>query len=314
MPTTKAPRRGSLGIWPRKRARKFLPRVNWDAINSKKDLRGFIGYKAGMVSISVKDNTANSMTKGKKIVIPATLVECPPMKVFAIRLYKNGIVSGEITNENADKELKRIIKLSKEKKGDLQALEKKDFDDLRMIVYSEAKKTNIKKTPDISELGLSGTLDEKIKFAKENFNKEISINNIFAKGELVDFRGLTTGKGLVGPVKRYGITLKSHKSEKGQRRPGNLSPWHPSRVTYLSHLQGNMGMFSRITMNSKIIDMGKAENKFTNMKNFGDLKTDYMIVNGSIQGPTKRQLLITTPLRETKKQAKKNFELLGVLK
>lgn len=316
MPTLKSPKKGSLQIWPRKRADKFLPRVNWAALDSKKNLRGFIAYKAGMVSLSVKDNTPNSMTKGKKIVIPATIVECPPMRIFSIRLYKNGNVVGEIMNDNLDKELKRIVKLSKNKKN-THSLDKKDsYDDIRVIAYSQSKKTNIKKTPDLTEIGLSGSVDEKVNFVKENMNKELSVANIFAKGEVVDFRGLTTGKGIVGPVKRFGISLKSHKSEKGQRRPGNLGPWHPSRVTFKAAQSGNMGMFTRVTKNSKIIDMGKAENKkgLTNIKNFGDVKTEYMIVNGSVQGPSKRQLLITTPLKETKKQVKKNYDFLGILR
>ena len=37
-----APRKGSLQFWPRKRANKFLPSVNWKAINSDKKLKGFI--------------------------------------------------------------------------------------------------------------------------------------------------------------------------------------------------------------------------------------------------------------------------------
>ncbi len=316
MPSLKSPKKGSLQIWPRKRADKFLPRVNWAALNSKKNPQAFIAYKAGMVSLSVKDNTPNSMTKGKKIVIPATIVECPPMKIFSIRLYKNGNVAGEILNESFDKELKRVLKLPKNKKND-HSLDKKDsYDDIRLIVYSQPKKADLKKTPDLTEVGLSGNLDEKINFAKENMNKEISVTNLFAKGEVVDFRGLTTGKGWVGPVKRFGISLKSHKSEKGQRRPGNLGPWHPSRVTFKAAQAGNMGMYTRVTKNSKIIDMGKSENKkeLTNIKNFGDIKTDYMIVNGSIQGPSKRQLLITVPLKETKKQVKKNLDFLGILR
>ena len=62
--------------------------------------------------------------------------------------------------------------------------------------------------------------------------------------------------------------------------------------------------------NNKIIDMGKAKGKFNGIKNFGDIKTDYIIVKGSIQGVPKRQLLITAPLRETKKTKKVNYELI----
>ena len=63
---------------------------------------------------------------------------------------------------------------------------------------------------------------------------------------------------------------------------------------------------------NKIIDLGKAENKFTGIKNFGDIKSDYIAVTGSVQGTAKRQLLITSPIRPTKKQLKKNYEVLEI--
>ena len=107
MPTRKAPRKGSLQFWPRKRASKFLPRVNWSAVDSGKNLKGFICYKAGMVSAVLKDETADSLTKGKQIAVPATILECPTMKIFSVRFYKHGKVAKEVLAENLDKELKR---------------------------------------------------------------------------------------------------------------------------------------------------------------------------------------------------------------
>jgi len=315
MPTRKSPRKGSLQFWPRKRASKFLPRVNWNAISSGKNLKGFICYKAGMASAYVKDETLNSMTKGKKISIPITILECPPIKIFSVRLYKNKKVVKEILAEKPDKELKRKVRLSKGKIGKIEDIKPEDennFDDIRVLCYSQIKKTGIKKTPDLSEIGLSGTFKEKLNFIRENLGKEISVSDIFEKGDLVDLRGLTKGKGFQGPVKRFGIKLKHHKSEKGRRKPGSLGPWHPARVTFRVAMAGQLGMFTRITYNNKIIDMGKSENKnwLQNIKNFGNLKTDYLIVNSSVQGPAKRQLLITAPLRKTKKQEKKNYEFI----
>ena len=315
MPTRKSPRKGSLQFWPRKRANKFLPRVNWDAINSEKSLKGFIGYKVGMASAYVKDETPDSMTKGKKISIPVTILECPPIKIFSVRLYKDKKVVKEILEEKPDKELKRKVKLSKGKTGKIEDIKPGDtngFDDIRILCYSQTKKTGIKKTPDLSEMGLSGTFNEKLGFIKENLGKEISVLNVFEKGDLVDLRGLTKGKGFQGPVKRFGIKLKHHKSEKGRRRPGSLGPWHPARVTFRVPMAGQLGMFTRITYNNKIINMGKSENKnwLQNIKNFGNLKTDYIIVNSSVQGASKRQLLLTVPLRKTKKQEKKNYEFI----
>ncbi len=309
MPTRKSPRKGSLQFWPRKRVNKLLPRVNWDSIKSSKNLKGFICYKAGMMSAYVKDNTPDSMTKGKKIIVPITILECPTLKIFSIRLYKNGRVLKEVLAENLDKELKRKVKIPKK---DIKKIDdiKEEYDNVRVIVYSQVKKTGIKKTPDLSEIGLVGNLEEKIKFIKENLNKEISVLDIFEKGDLIDLRGLTKGKGLQGPVKRFGITLKSHKSEKGRRRPGSLGPWHPARVTFRVPQAGQLGTFTRIIYNNKIIDMGKSEDKLKNIKNFGNIKTDYILIRGSVQGPSKRQLLITAPLRKSRKQLKKDFELI----
>ncbi len=306
MPTRNSPRKGSLQFWPRKRASKFLPSVNWGAINSGKNLKGFICYKVGMKSACVKDNTPDSMTKGKKIIIPVTILECPPMKIFSIRFYQNGKVMREFIAPHLDKELKRKVKIPKKER---ESKFEENCEDVRLICYSVVKNSGLKKKPDLIEIGLVGSVDDKIKFIKENLGKEISILDVFEKGQLIDLRGLTKGQGFSGPVKRFGITLKSHKSEKGRRRPGSLGPWHPARVIFRVPMAGQLGMFTRVIYNNKIIDLGKSDGKFKNIKNYGNIKTDYILVNGSIQGPAKRQLLITAPLRETKKQKKKNYEL-----
>ena len=314
MVTRKSPRKGSLQFWPRKRANKFLPRVNWDVVNSVgKSLKGFIGYKVGMVSLYVKDNTNDSMTKGKNIAVPSTILECPGMKIYSVRFYKDNKLVTEVLSENFDKELKRIVKLPGKKDGKkIDDVKSQEYNDVKVICYSLVKKTGLKKKPDLSEIGIKGSLEEKMHFIKEKIGKEISIIDVFGKGELVDLRGLTKGKGLSGPVRRFGIQLKNQKSEKGRRRPGSLGPWHPARVIFRVPMAGQLGMFTRVVYNNKILDLGKSEGKFKNIKNYGDVKTDYIIVKGSVQGPAKRQLLITAPLRETKKTKKKNYELIEI--
>jgi large subunit ribosomal protein L3 len=310
MPTRKSPRKGSLQYWPRKRASKLLPRVNWKAINSDKPLKGFICYKCGMASVLVKDNTPDSMTKGKDIVIPTTILECPSMRIFSVRFYKNNKVAKDVLAENLDKELKRKVKLPKTSKK----LEEKaeDYEDVSVIAYSQVKKSGLKKKPDMVELGLKGSVEEKLNFVKENLNKDLSVVDFFENGELIDLRGLTKGKGFSGPVKRFGIKLRQSKSEKGVRKVGSIGPWHPARVTFRVPMAGQLGMFTRVTYNNKIVGIGKAEGKFKNIKNYGDVKTDYVLVRGSIQGPSKRQLVITRALRPSKKQSKKNYEFIRV--
>jgi large subunit ribosomal protein L3 len=256
------------------------------------------------------------MTKGKKISVPVTIIECPLMKILSVRLYKNGIVAKDILNKSLPKELKSKIKIPKKTLENLEKLKPEDYDDLRLICYSNIKKTDLKNVPDLTEVGLSGSFEEKLNFVKENLNKDISVLDVFEKGQLVDFRGLTKGHGLSGPVKRFGIKLKQAKSEKGRRRPGSLAPWHPARVTFRAPQAGQLGMFTRIVYNNKIIGIEKSSenSELNHMKNYGNIKTDYLIVRGSVQGPAKRQILITAPLRETKKQKKKEFEFLEIVK
>ncbi len=313
MPTTKTPRKGSLQFWPRKRVNKFLPSINWNAIKSdSKGLKGFIGYKAGMASAYVKDNTPDSMTKGKRVIIPVTIFECPPLKIFSVRFYKNGVVAKDILLNDLSKELKKKIKLPKKKIQEIENIKIDDFDDLRVLVHSVVKKTNLKKTPDVIEMGLSGSIEEKFNFIRENLSKEISVTDVFKNDELIDVRGLTKGKGFQGPVKRFGVRLRQHKSEKGIRKVGSIAPWHPARVTFRTPMAGQLGMFTRASYNGKIIELGHSENKkdLKGIKNFGDIKTDYLILRGSSQGPSKRQVVFTLALRPTKKQGKKSYEMI----
>jgi large subunit ribosomal protein L3 len=303
------PRYGSLQFWPRVRAERFLPSVNWSVIPGE-SLKGFIAYKAGMATAIVKDGTPKSMTSGKKLAVPVTVLEVPPMKIYSVRFYKNGLVSNEFVFSN-DRELKRIVKVTKNPANTSALDSVKDFDDVRVLAYSMPKNHDIKKTPDMIEIAVGSK--DKIATIKNYIGKEIMLSD-FWKGDLVDVRGLTTGKGLSGPVKRFGISLKAHKSEKGIRKPGSLGPWHPARVIFRVPLSGQLGMFSRVHYNLKVLSSGIADEKMFSkpFKQYGNVRGQYILLHGSVQGPAKRQILVTQPMRPTLKQTRKKYDLLEV--
>ncbi|MCX6741592.1 MAG: 50S ribosomal protein L3 [Candidatus Pacearchaeota archaeon] len=319
MPKTHKPRAGSLQYWPRKRAEKIVPSVNWQPLekkhHDKKGLLGFIGYKAGNARIIASDLTPDSLTKNKQIILPVTVLEVPSIKILSIRFYKNNNVSTEVLASDLDKELKRKIKLPKEKSRSINEIEKDidRYDNIRVIVYTQVKKTGKKKAPDILEMGIGGTIREKFDFAKNNLEKEIAFKDFFPSNQLIDTRAVTKGFGLTGPVARMGIALKSHKSEKGQRRPGNLAPWHPSRVTFRAPLAGQSGFFTRVQSNIKILDQGQGNKLSLIFPHYGKIETDYVLLKGSVQGPAKRAIVLTSPLRETKKTKKKNLEVIKII-
>lgn len=348
MPKIHKPRKGSLQYWPRKRARKILPSVNWQFLQKKAAQRGektdsekgekkFLGlicYKVGMLRVLARDLTPYSMTINREVIVPVTVLECPALKILSIRFYKEGRVAVEAL-VSTDKELKRRLLLPKKSKKSeegkeagkegkeadvakkLVELEKNlaRYDDLRLIVYPVVRKTLIKKTPDLIEIGLAGELKEKFELAKQWLDKEIAAEEIFSSGSVVDVHGVTKGKGIAGSVKRFGIGLKEHKTEKGVRRPGSLGPWTPKRVSFRAPLAGQLGYFSRVKYNNKIVAIMKPDE--LNLKHgfhrYGMVKNPCLLIKGSVQGPQKRPLLITVAARPSKRVKKENFEILKVM-
>src|SRR5689334_22776794 len=82
------PRHGSMQFWPRVKAKRQYANVRSWTTKSKDPLLGFMGYKVGMTHILGIDTGKNSATKGEEVVMPVTVVECPPLKIAGVRLYK----------------------------------------------------------------------------------------------------------------------------------------------------------------------------------------------------------------------------------
>jgi large subunit ribosomal protein L3 len=82
-------------------------------------------------------------------------------------------------------------------------------------------------------------------------------------------------------------------------------------------MSGQLGLFTRTHYNFKIIDFGDIAEKDINpksgFKKYGKINTSYIVVKGSVQGPSKRQIVLTPASRPTKKQAKQDYELVEVI-
>jgi len=294
------PHRGSMQFWPRKRAARALPRVrNWPVTKEVK-LEGFIGYKAGMTHAMVTDKNPGSPTKNMDVSRAVTIIECPPMKAMAIRFYRNtpyglNLVS-ELFSQKYEKEL--IRKTRPGKNTEVPA----EFDDLRLVVYTQPKQTGIgKKQPDVLEIGIGGTdKAQKLEYAKGLLDKEIKVSELFKEGQLIDVHGVTKGKGFQGTVKRYGVKRRQHKSEKTIRGVGTLGSWHPNRVQYTVAQPGKMGYHQRIEYNKIIYKIGSNPadvNQDGGITHYGIIKNDYVLIKGSVPTVKKRALVIAQPMR-----------------
>jgi large subunit ribosomal protein L3 len=304
------PRLGSMQFWPRKRARHSVARIRSWAKSKNAKPQAFIGYKVGMTHLLVVDNRPKSITKGDKIVSPVTIIECPPLIVMGVAFYKNSLLgmkkSVSVLAENLDKALSKTIQLPKKtiKKID----EVKEFDDLRILVYSNPKQTsNGSKKPKLLEIALGGSNEEKIAFAKENLGKTIKISDIFENGNSVDVHGISKGKGFQGTVKRFGAPIRQHKSEKTKRGIGNLGAWTPKRVDFRVPQSGKMGFHLRTEHNKQIIEISNDVEKIMpagGLRNYGNIKNDYLLLKGSVVGPKRREVVLTESIRPNKKMTK----------
>ena len=77
-----APRHGSKGFLPRKRARRHLGRFKSypkDDKSKTAHLTGFIGYKAGMTHVVREVARQGHKLNKKEVIEPCTIIDCPPM-------------------------------------------------------------------------------------------------------------------------------------------------------------------------------------------------------------------------------------------
>lgn len=309
-------------FWPRKKAKRIYPKVrSWAKIQEAK-LLGFAGYKVGMAHVIAADNSPNSITKGQDISLPVTIIECPPIKIASVRLYKKDVNGLNTANEimgKVDKEFGRkqvVPKKIDEKK--IEGIKAEDYDEIRLLAYTQPKLTAIgKKKPEIFEIALGGSVEDKLKIAKEFLGKEVKVNDVFAENQLIDVHAITKGKGFQGPVKRFGISLKSHKSEKSRRVPGSLGGWKSQgHVMYRVAHAGQTGYQARTEYNKKILKI--CEIKDINTKSgfirYGMVKNPCLLIKGSVQGAKKRVLRITAPLRANKKLETENLTIQNIIK
>lgn len=309
MPKAHRSRHGSMQVWPRVRAKRIYPRINGFSKIKEAKPQGFAGYKVGMTHVIITDGRKNSITKGEDIFIPVTILECPPIKIAGVRLYKKGYKAINPVKDilaKLDKELGRKINAPKKELANISEIKDNDFDALRLLVQTQPKLTSIgKKKPELFELAIGGKKEEQLAYIKENLGKEISVKEVFSEGQLIDIHAITKGKGMQGPVKRFGVKIRHHKSEKTTRGPGSLGGWsEQGHVMYRVAHAGQMGFHSRVDYNKQIMLIGDKPEQ-VNIKggfnNYGVVKNNYLLIKGSIAGPPKRIIRIETAIRPNKK-------------
>jgi len=282
-----APRHGSLGFLPRKRATSIRGKIRTfprDNSEVKPHLTAFMGYKAGMTHVVREIHFPGSkMWHNRETCEAVTIVECPAMVAVGVvgyietpnglralttiwanhlsteclrRFYKNWYRSKKKAFTNYQKNLS-------EKPKDLA----RQFDRIkkyctvvRVIAHTQIGKLNLRqKKAHVMEIQVNGgTVPQKVEFAKKLLEKEVKVDSVFNLDEYIDVIGVTKGKGFEGVTTRWGTTRLPRKTRKGLRKVACIGAWHPSRVKYSVPRAGQNGYHHRTEMNKRIYRIGKA--------------------------------------------------------
>lgn len=313
------PRKGSVAYSPRKRAIREAPRVHSWPEREEPGLLGFPAYKVGMTHVIMTDTEKNSPTEGMEISTPVTVLEAPPVVVMGIRAYRKtdrGIKAmTDIMAPELDSELSRKITLPRESSTDARLAELKEKLDqvanIRVLIHTNPKDASVpKKKPELLECGVGGTsVEAKLEYAETMLGKEVKPEDTFSDGEHTDAVAVTKGKGFQGVIKRWGVRIqygKAARSSKG-RHVGSIGPWSPERTMWTVPMAGQMGYHQRTEYNKKILRIGEAKdagdiNPAGGFVKYGLVKNDFIVVKGSLPGPSKRLVMLRKAARPHGKQ------------
>ena len=285
---------------PRKRSESEVPHFSsWPEIEDGPRLQSFAGFKAGMTHALMVDYRPTSTTSGQEVQVPVTVIEVPPMKVAAVRLYArthNGLeVCGELWAEKTEKELERAL-TPRKKKGKAK---EKDVDmnlveEVRVLTYTQPYLVSgvPKKEPDLMETRVGGgTVKERFAYARGLLGKEIKITDFTKEGAMLDVAAVTKGKGWQGFIKRFGIKLSSHKNSKHRRMIGTRGTFNPPYIRPTVPQGGQIGYHQRTECNKRVLKIGENGEEITpdgGFLHYGIVRNQYVVLHGSIPGPAKR--------------------------
>merc|ERR1712232_1503129 len=95
-----------------------------------------------------------------------------------------------------------------------------------------------------------------VAWAKNHFEKEVSVGEVFSMNEMVDTIAITRGHGTTGVIKRFGVTRLPRKTHRGLRKVACIGAWHPSAVKWTVARAGQKGFHHRTEMNKKVYRIG----------------------------------------------------------
>ncbi len=288
--------------YPIKKSRRAYNTISNFKGLEKNEIGGFAGYKVGMLQLTYIDSDKNSPTFKMEVMTNATILEAPPLLACAARFYRNGITFGESWGSGLNKFVQRKVKFKENNKNIDDFKDKAD--DIRLLVSTQPWKAGLKKKPEIFEVGVGGSFDEKFSTIKDVLGKDIDVSSVIKDGNFVDVAAITKGKGFTGSVKRYGVKIYPVHASKSRRKAGNLGAETMAKVQYTVPQHGRLGFNSRVEYNKfvfRVIKDPEEANIPSGYKRYGNLKSSAIVLKGSVPGSAGRLIIMRKAIRPTKK-------------
>lgn len=200
---------------------------------------------------------------------------------------------------------------------------------IRVIAHTQMKLLPLRqKKAHMMEIQVNGgDVAAKVDYARGLLEKQVPVSNVFSQDEMIDVIGVNKGHGEKGVTSRWHTKKLPRKTHKGLRKVACIGAWHPARVAYSVARSGQKGYHHRTEINKKIYRIGAGIHKdggkliknnaatetdmtdksITPMGGFphyGEVKNDFVLLNGCCIGPKKRVLTLRKSLiTHTKRKA-----------
>jgi len=192
---------------------------------------------------------------------------------------------------------------------------------VRVLAHTQIRKVKLRqKVANLLEVQVNGgDVVAKVDFAKQQFEREIPITQVFEEGEVIDICAATKGHGYNGVVSRWGVTRLPRKTHRGLRKVACIGAWHPARVKFSVARAGQMGYHHRTEINKRILRIGKKDDSKSasteadltekgitpvgGFPHYGEVNEDWVMLKGCIAGSKKRPITIRKCLIKSAKRS-----------
>jgi len=341
------PRCGSLAYLPKRRTKHYRGRIRSfprDNAASPCHLTAFVGYKAGMTHVvKYQERREGKKMIKKDVVHSCTVIECPPMKIVGLVGYvetPRGLRAlSTVWAANLDEAVKRRMYknwMNAKKKAFTKYAEKHKLDakdknsihrdmarikkyctSVRVLAATQIGKLGFRqRKAHVLEIQVNGgSVADKVDFAYGKFEQEIKVGDVFDMNEVIDTVGVTRGKGMTGPIKRFGCSRLNRKSHRVLRKVACIGAWHPSAVKWTVARRGQQGYHSRTEIHKKIYRVGagaihgvtdnamcetdavdKNITPIGGFPHYGCVNEDFLLIKGGIMGTRKAPITIRKTL------------------